>query len=486
MIKVGVTGGIGSGKSTVCRLFAELGVPVYEADREAKRLMSQDPLRSQIVTRFGTIDSAELASRVFSNPEELAALNAMVHPAVMADFCVFCGQFSPRLAPRQGEVPLVHPPSSSLRNGKTCPTKFHKNIPSSEPKYVIMESALLFSAGLERYFDVTLTVEATVEQRVEWVRRRDGYDEAHIRMRIAAQGGFERADFVIQNNGSEDDLRHKVSKFHTYFKLYSPCVMGIVNVTPDSFYAGSRTSERQAIETRVKEIVAEGCDVIDIGGYSSRPGADPVSVDEEWRRVGLGMQVATDVAPCVPVSIDTFRNEIARRAATLRHDVIINDISAGELDPKMYAAVAEADAIYIAMHMRGRPETMQQHTQYDDGGVTTEVERYFEEKIAQLHAHGIDKIVTDPGFGFAKTLIQNYELLHGLHRLKRFRMPILSGVSRKSMIYNLLGVTPAESLPGTIALGWESLRQGATILRVHDVREAVDTVKIFECYEKCR
>ncbi len=261
--------------------------------------------------------------------------------------------------------------------------------------------------------------------------------------------------------------------------------MAIVNVTPDSFYAGSRTAERSAIETRVREVVAQGASLIDVGGYSSRPGADPVPVAEELRRVALGVEVARQLAPDRAVSIDTFRAEVAEAILTRFGEVVINDISAGELDPAMFAVAARYDVPYIAMHMQGDPQTMQSLTSYKRE-ITTEVVDYFHRRIAAMLTAGIrpERIVLDPGFGFAKTLEQNYELLAGLHELCALGYPVLAGLSRKSMIYKLLDTTPAESLAGTIALGWESLRQGATILRVHDVREAVDTVRIFNLYNQ--
>ena len=265
--------------------------------------------------------------------------------------------------------------------------------------------------------------------------------------------------------------------------LSSPRVMAIVNVTPDSFYAGSRTPDAAAVECRIREAVAEGADILDVGGYSSRPGADEVSVEEEWRRVALGVEVARRVAPGVPVSVDTFRSEVAERTLRMFGEVIVNDISAGELDPAMWSVVAAHDVPYVAMHMKGTPQTMQSQTDYRRD-ITTEVVDYFRLRVDAMLAAGIrrERIILDPGFGFAKTAEQNFELLAGLHRLCGLGFPVLAGLSRKSMIYRTLGCTPAESLAGSVALGWECLRQGARILRVHDVREAVDTVKLFNAY----
>lgn len=255
-------------------------------------------------------------------------------------------------------------------------------------------------------------------------------------------------------------------------------VMTIVNVTPDSFFAGSRTPDWLDVERRVREAVEAGASVIDVGGYSSRPGADEVSPEEEWRRVDLGVGAVRSLSPDLPVSIDTFRSSVAARAIHKYGKVIINDISAGELDPLIVDVVAEHDVPYVAMHMKGDPRTMQSMTDYRD--IVAEVVDYFRERTAQLRERGVRRIVVDPGFGFAKTLEQNYELLRGLHRLAELGYPVLAGVSRKSMIYKLIGTTPAEALNGTTALHWECLRQGAVILRAHDTREAVEVVRMFD------
>lgn len=265
--------------------------------------------------------------------------------------------------------------------------------------------------------------------------------------------------------------------------LSQPQVMAIINVTDDSFFEGSCTVDEQSIASRAKEAIASGATILDVGGYSSRPGAKELSVDEEWERVRKGLRIIKDVAADAFVSVDTFRSEVVRRAVEEFGDVIVNDISAGELDDEMIDVVAKYNLPYIAMHMRGTPQTMQSLTEYPNG-VVEEVCRYFENKVAEFHSRGVNKIILDPGFGFAKTLEQNYELLGGLNRLCAMGYPVLAGVSRKSMIYKLLGVTPAESLNGTTALNWEALRQGAAILRVHDTREAVEVVNIFTEYKK--
>lgn len=265
----------------------------------------------------------------------------------------------------------------------------------------------------------------------------------------------------------------------------TPQVMAIVNVTPDSFFADSRMFDTKAVELRVERILSEGATIIDIGGYSSRPGADEVPLEEEWRRVVAGLEAVRCVDSQAIVSVDTFRSEIAARAIERFGELIINDISAGELDEQMIPTVAHYGVPYIAMHMKGTPQTMQSMTAYD-GPIVDAVLVWAEAKTAALQAAGIrrENILLDPGFGFAKTLEQNYELLAGLHRLCGLGYPVLAGVSRKSMIWRALDATPAEALAGTVALQWECLRQGAVVLRAHDVREAVDTVRLFEIYKR--
>lgn len=268
-----------------------------------------------------------------------------------------------------------------------------------------------------------------------------------------------------------------------YIDLREPQVMAILNVTSDSFYDDSRVQSEEAIAERVKHFVSEGATIIDVGGYSSRPNADDVSEEEELSRVGRALAVIKEVASSAIVSVDTFRSGVARYAIEQMGDVIINDISAGEADEAMVEVVAHYSVPYVAMHMRGTPQTMQSLTTYA-GSVVDEVYRYLAERAEWLQKRGVEKIILDPGFGFAKTIEQNYELLVGLNRLCDLHSPVLVGLSRKSMIYNLLGVTPDKALNGTTALHWEALRQGATILRAHDVREAVEVVKLFKKYKK--
>lgn len=253
-------------------------------------------------------------------------------------------------------------------------------------------------------------------------------------------------------------------------------VMGILNVTPDSFFSGSRKQSVEEIRQRVQQIVCEGGQMIDIGAYSSRPGADDVSQKEEMERLAKGMKIVREIAPDIPVSVDTFRADVAKMAVEELGADIINDISGGELDKEMFPTVAKLGVPYILMHMKGNPQTMQQSTHYDD--FLKEVLLYFAEKIQQLRDLGQKDIILDPGYGFAKTLEQNYELLNHQDALSIFELPILAGISRKSMIYRLLGTTPEEALNGTSVLNTIAMQKGANILRVHDVRECVEVVKI--------
>ena len=265
--------------------------------------------------------------------------------------------------------------------------------------------------------------------------------------------------------------------------LSRPLVMAIVNVTDDSFYDASRTFDVEAIEHRVRSVVAEGADIIDIGGMSSRPGSQPISLEEEWQRVERALEVVRRVAPSMPISIDTYRSAIVRRAVERYGEVVVNDITAGDGDKAMAATVAELGLYYIIMHMRGTSQTMQELTDYDD--LTSEVCRTLRDRAEALVAAGVarDHIILDAGFGFAKTLEQNYRLLGELDYLCALDYPVLVGLSRKSMIYRLLDIEPSEALAPTQAVHWEALRQGARLLRVHDVREAVQTVRMFQMFE---
>lgn len=262
-------------------------------------------------------------------------------------------------------------------------------------------------------------------------------------------------------------------------KLYSLCepkIMGILNVTPDSFYAESRTSDEEHIAARVQQLMDDGADMIDIGGYSSRPGADDVSSEEEMNRLRRGLRVVRRLYPEVPISVDTFRADVARMCVEEEGADIINDISGGMMDRQMFRTVARLGVPYILMHMQGTPDTMQQAPHYDN--LRREVMLYFAERIDRLCQMGAKDIIVDPGFGFGKTLEHNYELFHHLDDFNLFNLPLLVGISRKSMIYKLLGGTPQTSLNGTTVLNTIALMKGAHILRVHDVKEAVEAKRI--------
>lgn len=260
--------------------------------------------------------------------------------------------------------------------------------------------------------------------------------------------------------------------------LSQPRVMGILNVTPDSFYAESRMQTAEAVEKQVLRLLEEGADIIDMGAYSSRPNADHVSAEEEMHRLRHGLEVLRRVAPEAVVSVDTFRADVARMCVEEYGVAIINDIAAGEMDAEMFPMVARLGVPYVMMHMQGTPQDMQLNPHY--AHLLKEVMQYFAERVDRLRQMGVKDIVLDPGFGFGKTLDHNYELLSQMEEFACFGLPLLVGVSRKSMIYRLLGSTPQESLNGTTVLHTIALLKGAHILRVHDVRPAVEAVKIVQ------
>lgn len=256
----------------------------------------------------------------------------------------------------------------------------------------------------------------------------------------------------------------------------SPKVMGIINVTPDSFYAGSRRASAAEVAATCEKMLADGADMIDLGGYSTRPGAPEVDAGEEFSRLATGLEAIRSRFPDTVVSIDTFRASVARRCVEEFGADIINDISGGDLDADMFAAVAEMRVPYILMHTRGTPETMQSLTDYDD--VTAEVLSDLAFKDARLRRLGVCDVIVDPGFGFAKTVGQNFELLDNMEAFRALERPLLIGLSRKSMIFRTLGCTPAEALNGTTVLNTVALLKGADILRVHDVRAAREAVTL--------
>ncbi len=254
-------------------------------------------------------------------------------------------------------------------------------------------------------------------------------------------------------------------------------VMGILNVTPDSFYSESRAADRESIREKVSKMVAEGASFIDIGGYSTRPGCRDVSPQEELARIERGMEALRSVAPDIPVSIDTFRAEVAEYAVKNLSVDIINDISGGNIDPQMHETVARLQVPYVIMHMRGTPQNMMANTDYED--ILSDVIRELASSINHLNLMGVNDVIIDPGFGFSKTLEQNYMLLKHLDYFEIFHMPILVGISRKSMLTKLLNIDSADALEATTALNMAALQRGASILRVHDVAPAVQAVKIF-------
>jgi len=273
------------------------------------------------------------------------------------------------------------------------------------------------------------------------------------------------------------DIHGRLRRFET------PAVMGILNVTPDSFYDGSRTplTDRDALRRRVDMMLTEGADMIDVGGYSTRPGAAEVPVQEEIDRVMAGVETVREFDPEIPVSVDTFRAAVAKATVAPGLADIVNDVSGGLLDDSMFETVAALKTPYILMHMRGTPATMQSLTDYPDGvvtGVTVELRR----ALDRLDELGVADVIIDPGFGFSKTAPQNYELFGHLCYLGRMlgNRPLLVGISRKSMIYKPLNLTPAQSLPGTIALNTMALERGAAILRVHDVGAAVQARDVWQ------
>lgn len=264
--------------------------------------------------------------------------------------------------------------------------------------------------------------------------------------------------------------------------LSYPIVMGILNITPDSFYAGSRKeTEKQVIE-RVAEILSQGGTIIDIGAQSTRPDSTLLSAQEEIDRLKFALSIINREFPGVILSVDTFYSDVARLAVEEYGAAIINDISGGEMDKSMFAMAAKLNVPYILMHMRGTPQTMKELTDYEN--LIQNIFYYFSKKVAELHLLGVNDIIIDPGFGFSKTMDQNYELMATLRGFSIFELPLLVGISRKKMIANLLGTTPSDSLNGTTVLNTFALQNGANILRVHDVKEAMEAIKIVKKLEK--
>jgi len=265
------------------------------------------------------------------------------------------------------------------------------------------------------------------------------------------------------------------------FDLRDPIVMGILNVTPDSFYHLSRLGSDKQVLRHVEKMVKEGADILDVGAYSTRPQADFVSQEEEISRLSDALEVIVKNFPDVLLSVDTFRSPVARLVVEQYGVSMINDVFGGNADPMMFETIAALKVAYVLMHAKGNPQTMQQLTDYEH--LVADVLHFLNKRIAQLHLLGVTDVVADPGFGFAKTMEQNYELLAKMHYLKELNVPVLAGVSRKSMVYKCLETDPEHALNGTTAVHMLALMQGASILRVHDVKEAVETIKIYKAYQ---
>ncbi len=262
------------------------------------------------------------------------------------------------------------------------------------------------------------------------------------------------------------------------FDLSRPLIMGVLNITPDSFYDGGRYFKDETILQRTKQIITENADIIDVGAFSSRPGADIVPEKIEIERLSKALKIIRDNFPDSIISVDTYRDDVASFVIKEFDVDLINDIFAGRGSKKMFKTIAKYQVPYIMMHMQGTPQNMQKKTLYDD--VVLDIIKFFSERIEKAAFEGINDVIIDPGFGFGKTIEHNYQLLKRLNEFKITEKPILVGLSRKSMIYKYLNITPQESLPATIALNMAALEKGANILRVHDVAQAVQTVKVFD------
>ncbi|SDC15597.1 dihydropteroate synthase [Williamwhitmania taraxaci] len=266
--------------------------------------------------------------------------------------------------------------------------------------------------------------------------------------------------------------------------LSNPVVMGIINVTPDSFYIGSRFSSAGRAVREVGKMLQEGARIIDVGAYSSRPGAKDISSKEELARLSPVIKAIRKSFPEAILSVDTFRSEVARRMVEDFGVAMVNDISGGELDPAMFQTVADLNVPYILMHMKGNPLTMQNRPTYEN--LEQELILYFSEKLKALNLLGVKDVILDPGFGFGKTVDHNFELLARLNDFRVFDLPILAGFSRKSMVYKTIDTTPEGSLNGTTVLNTIALLKGVSILRVHDVKEAIETIQLLDRYKKFR
>jgi len=260
--------------------------------------------------------------------------------------------------------------------------------------------------------------------------------------------------------------------------LKVPRVMGVINITPDSFYDGSRFTTDESVIIAARRMVDEGADIIDVGGYSSRPGAENITIEEEKARVLGAISLISSKVPEAIISVDTFRAEVAVDAVSECGAHMINDISGGEGDPGMFELVARLKVPYIIMHMQGTPANMQKNPVYDD--VVADILKWFGKRLLKLQSMGVNDIIIDPGFGFGKTIEHNFEILRRLGDFSIAGMPLIAGLSRKSMIWKTLGIKAGEALNGTSVLNMAALMNGADILRVHDVKEAVETVRLYQ------
>jgi dihydropteroate synthase len=265
------------------------------------------------------------------------------------------------------------------------------------------------------------------------------------------------------------------------FQISHPITMGILNITPDSFYAGSRVPTAPKILKQAEKMFQEGASILDIGGVSTRPGAEHVSEKIEKKRVLSAINLILKEFPNAILSIDTFRSSVAREAIDAGA-ALVNDISASKMDADLYPTVAQLNVPYVLMHMRGTPQTMQKNTEYTD--VVLEVLDFFIAEVAKLRSLGVKDIILDPGFGFGKSIEQNYQLLNNMHVFQQLNLPILAGISRKSMIFKYLNIQSSEALCATSALNMVALQQGAKILRVHDVKEAMQVIALFDMIRK--
>lgn len=272
--------------------------------------------------------------------------------------------------------------------------------------------------------------------------------------------------------------KHTIACGNKLLNINEPVIMGILNVTPDSFYDGGRYPSEKSIVQKATQIISDGAEILDIGGYSSRPGAKDVHSETELERLTRALEPIREKYPEQIISVDTFRSKIAAQVIEKFQINIINDISGGETEPEIIDVAASKNVPYICMHMQGNPQNMQKQPAYNH--VVKDILEYFTKKVFEIRNKGVHDIIIDPGFGFGKTLDQNYQLLSGLDVFQMLEVPILAGLSRKSMIYNLLENSPEEALTGTIALNLVALQKGASILRVHDIAETKQTISIYK------